>query len=104
MLTAVYSLGRVNGAEIWLVGWLICAVVFVLAGFLRKENRNVREFGRRLNGLLAAGAVVDLIWFCLYCPDGEYANPGIAGVYFLILWPVLLVVIAFAMKLLGKTD
>ena len=102
MLTAVYSLGHVNGAEVWLAGWWICAAVFFLIGFLRRENRNVAEFSRRLNGLLFSGAVVDLVWFFYFYPDGSYANPGIAGAYVLLLWPVILVLTALALRLLRK--
>ena len=101
MLTAVYSLGRVNGAEVWLAGWAICAAAFFLAGFLRKEKRNIREFNRRLSGLLAANAIVDIIWFHFYYPDGVYVNHGISGGYVLLLWPFLLVVTA---KFWRKTD
>lgn len=91
MLTALYSVGRVHGAEVWLAGWWICAAVFCLIGFLRKEHRNGRELKRRLTALLFAGAAADLIWFPFYYPDGAYANPGIAGAYLLLLWPVLLI-------------
>lgn len=102
MLTAVYSLGRVRGAEVWLAGWAVCAAVFFLVGFLRKENRNVREFGRRLNGLLFAGAIVDLVWFYSYYPGGTYANPGIAGAYRLLLWPAVLVLTALVLRIWRK--
>lgn len=102
MVTAVYSLGRVNGAEVWLTGWLICAAAFFLAGFLRKENRNVREFNRRLTGLLVVSNVADLVWFPFYYPNGEYANPGIAGAYMLLLWPVLLIAAEFAVRFWRK--
>ena len=102
MLTAVYSSGHVSGAEVWLAGWWICAAVFFLTGFLHRENRNVVEFGRRLNGLLFAGAIVDIVWFRFYYPDGRYVNHGIAGAYLLLLWPAALVLTALAMKFLKK--
>jgi len=98
MLTAVYSLGRVSGAEVWLAGWAICAAAFLLLGLLRKENRNIREFNRRMNGLLAAGAIVDIVWFRFYYPEGIYVNPGIAGAYVLLLWPALLAVTALVLR------
>ena len=102
MLTAVYSLGRVNGAEVWLAGWLICAAAFFLVGFLRKENRNAVEFVRRMSGLLAVGALVDIAWFFYFYPDGEYTNPGIVGAYVLLLWPLALTVTAWILKLWKK--
>ena len=104
MLTAVYSLGRVNGAEVWLAGWGICAAAFLLFGLLRKENRTVREFNRRMEGLLAAGAIVDIIWFHFYYPEGIYVNHGISGAYVLLLWPALLVVTEFAVRFRRKRE
>ena len=104
MLTAVYSLGRVHGAEIWLAGWLICAAAFLLIGFLRKENRSVRGVIRHLSGLLAAGALVDLVWFRFYYPDGQYINHGIAGTYLLLLWPALLAVTGFVLNFRRSSD
>lgn len=92
MVTAIYSLSQVHGAELWLLFWFICIVVYFGICMLIKQNRTKRGIKNVLIGLLIAEVINDLAWAIIYYHNGTYLNYGIGAVYGLILWvPVLLV-------------
>lgn len=92
MVTAIYSLSQVHGAELWLLFWFICVVAYLGVCMLIKQNRTKRGVKNVLIGLLIAEVIIDLVWAIIYYHNGTYLNYGIGAVYGLILWvPVLLV-------------
>ena len=92
MATAIYSLAQVHGAELWLLFWLICVVVYLVISFLIKHNRTKKGVKNVLIGLLIAEVIIDLIWAIIYYHNGTYLNYGIGAVYGLLLWIPILVV------------
>lgn len=90
MITALYSLSRVSGAEltlIWYLGW--CLLYFLLCS-LAKDNRTHQCLHRMALGWLIAEVICDGAWFAFYFPSGHYVNHGIGSMYASLLWPVLL--------------
>ena len=90
MITAIYSLGGVHGAEIWLVFWLVCAAAYfgICAAF--KSNRGKSGMKEVLFWGLIAEFAVDLIWAVVYYCNISYVNYGVGAVYGLIIWPIFL--------------
>ena len=91
MVTAIYSLTFVHGAELWLLFWGICVVVYLCIALLIKQNRTKKGFKNILIGLLIAEVITDLIWAIIYYHNGTYMNYGIGAVYGLLLWIPILV-------------
>ena len=91
MVTTIYSLSHVHGAEIWLLFWLICAIAYLGICFLIKPNRTKKGINTTFIGLLVAEIVIDLAWALIYYRRGGYINYGIGAVYGLFMWiPVLI--------------
>lgn len=89
MITALFSLGQVHGAELWIVGWLLCCVLYFSLQLPLKANR-----GRAKNLLfwfLIAEVLTDLGWALVYYRQPGYVNYGIGAVYGLLLWPLALI-------------
>ena len=92
MITAIYSLSEVHGAELWLLFWFICVAAYFGFGFLIKCNRTKKGIKNVLIGLLIAEVLIDLLWAVIYYHNGTYLNYGIGAVYGLLGWiPVLVV-------------
>ena len=103
MVTAIYSLTFVHGAELWLLFWGICVVVYLCIALLIKQNRTKKGFKNILIGLLIAEVITDLIWAIMYYHNGTYLNYGIGAVYGLLLWiPVLVVTLIIVTIKNGK--
>ena len=92
MITAIYSLSRVRGAELWLLFWLVCVVIYLAIGFSLKNNRTGNGVKNVLIGLLIAEAITDLMWAVIYYNNGTYLNYGIGAVYGVFLWVPILVI------------
>lgn len=90
MLTAVYALGRIVGAELMLAGWSVCAIVYLACGLYRRRGQGRRGRKLLLLGLLAAEALVDLFCALVFFPGGEYCNWGVGGAAVVLLWPLAL--------------
>ena len=43
MVTAIYSLSQVHGAELWLLFWLVCLVAYLILCFAIKSNRTKKD-------------------------------------------------------------
>ena len=91
MVTAIYSLTFVHGAELWLLFWGICVIIYLAIGLLIKQNRTQKGIKNMLIGLLIAEVITDLIWAIIYYHNGTYMNYGIGAVYGLLLWIPILV-------------
>ena len=105
MVTAIYSLTFVHGAELWLLFWGICVVVYLCIALLIKQNRTKKGFKNILIGLLIAEVITDLIWAIIYYHNGTYINYGIGAVYGLLLWiPVLVVTLIIVTIKNGKNE
>lgn len=105
MVTAIYSLTFVHGAELWLLFWGICVVVYLCIALLIKQNRTKKGFKNILIGLLIAEVITDLIWAIMYFHNGTYLNYGIGAVYGLLLWiPVLVVTLIIVTIKNGKNE
>lgn len=105
MVTAIYSLTFVHGAELWLLFWGICVVVYLSIGLLIKQNRTRKGIKNMLIGLLIAEVFTDLIWAIIYYHNGIYINYGIGAVYGLLLWiPVLIATLIIVIIKNGKNE
>ena len=102
MVTAIYSLSQVQGAELWLLFWLVCVVVYLGIGFLVKDNRTKKGIKNVLIGLLIAEVIIDLMWAIIYYHNGTYLNYGIGAVYGLLLWVPILAVTLVAVTVKNK--
>jgi hypothetical protein len=103
MVTAFCSLGKVHGAELWLLYWAICVIVYAGGCLLVRWNRSKQGIKNLLVGLLIAEVIVDLIWAAIYYNHGTYVNHGIVAVYGLLVWiPVLLVAATIVTLKSGK--
>ena len=95
MITAIYSLSQVYGAELWLLFWLACAVIYLGICFLIKGNRTKKGAKNVFVGLAVAEVIIDVTWAIIYYCNGTYFNYGIGAVYGMLLWiPVLIVTLA----------
>ena len=102
MVPAIYSLSQVHGAELWLLFWLVCVVVYLGIGFLVKDNRTKKGAQNVLIGLLIAEVIIDLMWGLIYYHNGTYSNYGIGAVWGLLLWVPLLVIVLIIVTVKNK--
>ena len=92
MITAVYSLRQVRGAELWLLFWLLGALAYVGGCLLFRPNRSKPSVRHLLLGLLFAEVSVDFVWALIYFPHPLLLSAGLGVVYGLALWlPALLI-------------
>ena len=92
MITAIYSLSQVHGAELWLVFWLVLVAAYLGISFLIRYNRTKKGIKNVFIGLLVAEVIIDLAWAIIYYHNGTYLNYGIGAIYGLLLWVPVLVV------------
>ena len=104
MVTAIYSLSQVHGAELWLLFWLVCLVAYLILCFAIKSNRT--KTGRKyvFIGLLVAEVAVDLIWAIIYYRNGAYINYGIGAVYGMFIWIPALIITAIIVLYKNRTN
>ena len=92
MVTAIYSLSQVRGAELLLLFWFGCAVVYLLFSLTFTYNRTNKGIRNVFIGLLIAEVVIDLTLAITYYDNCTYQNHGLGGVFGVLLWiPVLVV-------------
>ena len=104
MITAFYSLDRVVGAEIMLIGFGSCTLLYYVLCLIAKDNRSCRSILFVTLGWLIAEALCDGAWFAYYFPYGYYVNHGIGGIYAVLLWPVLLVLAGLTVTTLNAKE
>ena len=104
MVTAIYSLSQVHGAELWLLFWLVCLVAYLILCFAIKSNRTKQGRKNVFIGLLIAEVVVDFIWAIIYYRNGVYINYGIGAVYGMFIWiPALIIAAIIVFFILPKS-
>lgn len=90
MVTAIYSLANVHGAELWLLFWLVCLAAYIAACLMFRPNRAKAGVKTVFIGLMAAELIIDFVWAAIYYPNGSHINYGIGAIYGLFMWiPVL---------------
>lgn len=104
MVTAIYSLSQVHGAELWLLFWFICLVVYLSICLAFKSNRTKAGIKNTFIGLLLAEVVVDLAWALIYYHNGVYINYGIGAVYGMFMWIPALIIAAIIVSNKNKTN
>ncbi len=102
MITAIYSLSLIHGAELWLLFWAICVVVYLSISVLIKQNRTKHGIKNILLGLLIAEVIIDFIWAIIYYHNGVYLNYGIGATYGLFLWIPILIVTLIIVSIRNK--
>ena len=90
VVTAIFAIGRVYGAELTLIIFGACLLMCMGIGMLFRCNRSRQGFKRFLVMIGAAGLCCDSLLFLLLFPGGEYRNYGIGGAYAVLLYPVAL--------------
>ena len=90
MITAIISIGQVQGAEVWLAGWLLCVAFYFVLLLFQKANQTSANAKNIVFWFLAAECCNDLIWAVVSYGSPAYIHYGIAAVYGLLLWPFLL--------------
>ncbi len=102
MISAIISLGQIVGAELWLVGWGVCVVIYFAILLPNKHNRG---YGKNvLFWFLIAEVLTDLCWALVYYKNSVYFNYGIGAVYGLVLWPVALVIAGIIATMQNKKE
>ena len=104
MLTAIYSLEHVYGADVWVAFISVCAVLYLGGCSFFHRNRRKRGIRTVLLGLLAAEVICDGVWAVCYYPGGEYCNYGIGSAYGLLLWPGLLCLAGFTATMINAKE
>ena len=104
MVTAIYSLSQVHGAELWLLFWFICLIAYLILCFAIKCNRTKQGRKNVFIGLLVAEVVVDLIWAIVYYRNGVYINYGIGAVYGMFMWVPALIITAIIVSNKNKMN
>lgn len=90
MIAAIISIGQVQGGEVWLAGWLLCAALYFVLLLFQKANQTSANAKNIVFWFLAAECCNDLIWAVVSYGSPATIQYGIAAVYGLLLWPVLL--------------
>jgi hypothetical protein len=102
MITAIISMSFVTGAKMWLIGWLVCTLIYFVVLLLKRSNRTKNGIKNILLTFLLAGFLVDLVWALIYYNKSGYVNHGIGAVYVLLLWPAALAISGFAASMLNR--
>ena len=102
MITAIYSLTQVQGAELWLLFWCISLVSYIGIGYKLKINHTKQGIKNMLIGLLIAEVANDLVWSIAYYFNGTLLDYGIGLTYGLCLWVPLLVVTLIIVTIKNK--
>lgn len=102
MITAVISSSFVTGTKMWIIGWLVCTLVYFIVLLLPRSNRTKNGIKNILLTFLIAGFLVDLVWALIYYDKSGYVNHGIGAIYVLLLWPAALVASGIAASVLNR--
>lgn len=102
VVTAIYALGQIHGAEIWLLFWFICVIVYTGICLSWKSNRSKQGIKTMLIGLLIAEVIVDFIWALICYYNTDCLNYGIGAVYGLFTWIPLLLIMAVIVTVKNK--
>lgn len=92
MITAIFTLSQVRGAELWLLFWCISIVAYIGIGYRLKSNHTKQGIQNLLIGLLIAEVANDLIWSITYYLNDILLDYGVGLTYGLCLWISILVI------------
>ena len=92
MITAIFTLSQVRGAELWILFWGISLVAYIGIGYRLKSNHTKQGIKNLLIGLLIAEVANDLVWSIAYYFNGGLLYYGVGLVYGLCLWVPLLLI------------
>jgi len=92
MITAIFTLSQVRGAELWLLFWCISLVAYIGIGYKLKVNHTKQGIKNVLIGLLIAEVSNDLVWAIAYYFNDILLDYGVGLTYGLYLWVALLVI------------
>ena len=73
MITSIYSLGKVTGAGMWVFGYFVCILIFVLICAMFKANRTRKGVVTLALSLIISEIICDTA-------------------YSIFLWPVILLI------------
>ena len=90
MLTALYSVGSVAGADLWMKVVLLTSLAYFLICFSFRRSRSGRGVLTVLMEWLLTELLCDMVWLAWFWPGGAYRNDGLGSAVALLLWPVLL--------------
>ena len=90
MITAIISKAFVYNGEVWLIGWLVCALLYFAILISFRRNRTKNGIKNLVFCFLTVEFLVDLVWSLIYYDRSGYVNRGIAALYGLLLWPAAL--------------
>ena len=79
MLTALYSVGSVVGADLWMKGVLLTSLAYFLICFSFRRSRSGRGVLAVLMGWLLTELLCDVVWLAEFWPGGMYHNGGLGG-------------------------
>lgn len=92
MITAIFTLSQVRGAELWLLFWFFPLVAYIGIGYMLKSNHTKQGIKNLLIGLLITEVVNDLVWSIIYYINDTLLEYGVGLTYGLYLWFSLLVI------------
>lgn len=103
MITIIKALNQVTGgAELILIGALICIFIFLGAFALFKSNRNKKSIIHYLLATLVIFELCDFIWLSYLFPNGQYFNRGLIGTGIFLLLPLFLIILNTFLTLVNK--
>ena len=76
MLTALYSVGSVAGADLWMKVVLLTSLAYFLICFSFRRSRSGRGVLTVLMGWLLTELLCDMVWLAWFWPGGAYRNGG----------------------------
>lgn len=104
MITILKALKQVTGAELIIIGALICILLFAGLFVLFKSNRNKKSIVRYLLSTLIIFELCDLIWVSYLFPNGQYLNRGLMGAGIFLILPLLLIVLNTFLTYINKRN
>ena len=79
MLTALYSVGSVAGADLWMKVVLLTSLAYFLICFSFRRSRSGRGVLTVLMGWLLTELLCDMVWLAWFWPGVPQWRPGIGG-------------------------
>jgi len=99
MITMFFFVGQSTGTGFVIPFFFICTAVYAGLFLCFKQTRTGAGIKNLLLSLLLSNLVCELFWYNLYFEDGSYVNPGMAGLYYLLLWPLILTLAGSVLRL-----
>lgn len=104
MITVIKALNQVTGAELILLGSLLCILIFTVVFALFKTNRSKKAILRYLVSMIIIFELCDLIWLSYLFPNGEYINRGLIGASIFLILPLFLIFLNSLLTYINKKN